>query len=150
MSKDIKINWSDSLLEGDFTFDESIQDFESDEGLETAVIISLFSDRRAADDDILPDENNPNKRGWWGDLVSERDQIGSRLWLLDRSKTTSDILVKAKQYAEEALKWMVDDGVAAKIVVETERQGDPGKDQLIIGVKIHRWDGTIKENDFTI
>jgi len=146
MAKDIRITWDVELMEGDFVFDDIIQDLESDEGLETAVIISLFTDRRAKTDDILPDSNNPDRRGWWGDLASpdiEGDQIGSRLWLLNREKTLNNVLVKAKQYAEEALQWMVDDGAAAKIEVETERQGIPGMDILALKGKIYSPEGIV-------
>ena len=112
MADDIKIRWDIGLMAGDLSVVD--EDLESESGLETAVIISLFTDRRARDDDELPDPNNSDKRGWWGDLVAEvaDDQIGSRLWLLERAKTTENVLVKAKEYAEESLSWMIEDGVA--------------------------------------
>jgi len=145
MAKDIRINWNVDLMEGDFSFDSSIQDLESDEGIETAVIISLFTDKRAKIDDILPDPNSSDRRGWWGDLVSdiEDDQIGSRLWLLNREKTEESILARAKEYVQEALQWLSDDGVVAKVVVETERQGIPGNDVLAIKGEIHKPDGSV-------
>jgi len=144
MSNDIKISLDEDFLEGDFVFDEIIQDLESDGGLETAVIISLFTDRRANEDDVLPDSNNLDRRGWWGDLTSgfENDQIGSRLWLLEREKTIPNVVIRAKQYAEEALQWLVNDGVAVKIEVEAERQGMLGNDVLAISCRIFKPDGT--------
>jgi len=140
MPKDIRISLDPVFLEGDFGFDESAQDLETDEGLETSVIISLFTDKRAEKDDILPDESNLDRRGWWGDLISnfENDQIGSKLWLLNREKTETTVLVRAKKYVEEALQWMIDDGVAMKIETDVERQGNPGNDVLAIKVRIHR------------
>lgn len=36
-------------------FDSSTQDLVSDAGLETAILIMLFSDKRASADDVLPD-----------------------------------------------------------------------------------------------
>lgn len=148
---DIRITWDVGLMEGDFNFDIDIQDLESSTGLQTAVIISLFTDRRARDDDELPDPNNSDRRGWWGDLPSplvEGDQIGSRLWLLCREKTIESVLVRAKQYAKEALQWMIDDGVAVKIEVETERQGIPGQDILALKVLIYREFGNQKAEEF--
>jgi phage gp46-like protein len=145
MPNDIRINWDSTLLEGDFAFDFAIQDFEADGGLETAVLISLFTDRRAREDDELPDLSNPDRRGWWGDLGSpevEGDQIGSRLWLLCREKTQESVLVRAKKYTEEALSWMIEDGVAKSVIVETERQGTPGTDWLAISVQIYKPDGS--------
>lgn len=93
-----------------------------DDGLETAVIISLFTDRRAADDDVLPDQASADRRGWWGDAYAEvsGDQIGSRLWLLRREKQTPQVLERARQYAAEALQWLVDDGVARAVDVTAE------------------------------
>jgi len=145
MAGDIRIIWDSNLMEGNFSFDTSIQDLESDAGLETAVIISLFTDRRAKPDDILPDSNNPDRRGWWGDLVPniENDQIGSRLWLLSREKTLENALIKAKEYAKEALEWFIKDKVVKKIDVSAERSGSVGHDILALLVQIHKPDGTI-------
>jgi len=148
---DIRIIWDSGLQEGDFNFETGNQDLETDDSLETAVVISLFTDRRAKIDDELPDPNNPDRRGWWGDLVSpvvEGDQIGSRLWLLNREKTLETVLVRAKEYAEESLKWLLEDGVAVKVVAETERQGLVGNDRLALKVEIYKIDGTNEAYNF--
>lgn len=91
-----------------------------DDGLDTAVILSLFTDRRAEADDAIPDGSS-ERRGWWADSLAdvENDQIGSRLWLLSREKQLPSVLVKAKGYIEEALAWLVSDGVAKAVNVET-------------------------------
>jgi len=139
MAEEIRLSWDDIFLEGDLSYLPS-GDVESETGFVSAVIISLFTDRRAKIDDELPDPNNKDRRGWWGDLASpdvEGDQIGSKLWLLERSKTTPDVLYKAKKYAEECLQWMIEDGHASKVEVETERQSTPGNDRLAIEIKIH-------------
>jgi len=151
MADDIRISLDPIFLEGDFVFDETIQDLESDGGLETAVIISLFTDRRANEDDALPDSNNLDRRGWWGDLTSniENDQIGSRLWLLEREKTTPNVVIRAKQYVEESLQWLIDDGVAMKVEVEAERQGTPGNDILALKILIHRKYGNKQAEEFS-
>ncbi len=148
---DIRIIWDAEFQEGDFLFDSVVQDLEADNTLETAVIISLFTDRRAKIDDSLPDPNNLDRRGWWGDLVSPvviDDQIGSRLWLLNREKTLEDVLVKAKEYAKESLQWLIIDGAAVKLVVIAERQGEEGNDRLAIRVEIYRVGGNIEAFNF--
>lgn len=88
--------------------------------LPRAVIISLFSWRRAETDD-----NAPLPMGWWGDTYPTvtGDRIGSRLWLLGREKITNDMLNRARSYATEALQWMLDDGVAARVDVDSVRSG---------------------------
>lgn len=146
MSNDIKAVWDSDLAEGDFSFDDAAQDLDSDTGLETAVLISLFTDRRAKEDDVLPDSSNLDRRGWWGDLGSpevDGDQIGSRLWLLSREKTLEAVLIRAKEYAQESLAWLMDDGVAESIEVETERQGVVGSDRLALLVQIFKPGGVV-------
>lgn len=119
-------------------FDLSVDgaDLESDDGLETAVVLSLFTDRRAREDDVLPDPNS-DRRGWWADAYPdiEQDQIGSRLWLLYREKQLPVVLQRAREYARESLQWLIDDGVARAVDVSAEvvRTGVLG-----LGVVIHR------------
>lgn len=107
-----------------------------DDGLYTAVIISLFTDRRAEDGDTLPSSED-DKRGWWGDTFSEiaGDKIGSRLWLLSREKELKVVLQRAKTYSEEALAWKVADGIARAVIVTAEivRDGVLG-----LGIEIQR------------
>lgn len=102
--------------------DLALDDFalDTDDGLETAVILSLYTDARARDDDTLP-AGQTYRRGWWGDAYPPEtgDLIGSRLWLLRASKQLQESLTAAREYAEEALAWLVDDGAARKVEVET-------------------------------
>lgn len=98
----------------------------TDADLETAVILSLFCDRRAeADDDV--DGNPADRRGWWADAYAaiDGDAYGSRLWLLARAKQTNATLIRAREYVEEALAWMIEDGVATTVTATTwwVRQG---------------------------
>jgi len=93
-------------------------DLATDEGLETAVLLSLFTDRRAGEADEIPDGTD-NRRGWWADAYNSR-RHGSRLWLLSREKELESVLRRAKTYAEEALSWLVTDGVAERVEAEAE------------------------------
>jgi phage gp46-like protein len=79
----------------------------------TAILISLFTDAAADPGDIIPDGSG-NPRGWWGGA------IGSKLWLRERSKQTATTLALVKNDIEQALDWMVADGVIAGIEVMTE------------------------------
>lgn len=85
-----------------------------------AVVISLFTWRRAATDDPVDD----NERfGWWGDSYPTiaDDRIGSRLWLLRRVKLTVDTQRDAEFYAREALQWLLDDNQVLEVEVVSER-----------------------------
>lgn len=85
-----------------------------------AVVISLFTWRRAATDDPVDDDE---RYGWWGDSYPTiaDDRIGSRLWLLRRVKLTADTQRDAEFYAREALQWMLDDGQVLDVDVISER-----------------------------
>lgn len=88
--------------------------------LTRSVLISLFTWRRAADDDALDDEE---RFGWWGDSFPSvaDDRIGSRLWLLRRVKLTRQTQLDAEFYAREALQWLIDDGHCSAIEIQSER-----------------------------
>lgn len=118
----------------------------ADDGLETAVVISLFTDRRAEPGDPLPDAG-ADRRGWWGDALADvpGDRIGSRLWLLAREKQTQATLARAREYAAEALRWMIEDGVARAVNVTAEivRDGVLG-----LGIEIVRSDKPVVQYRF--
>jgi phage gp46-like protein len=111
--------------------------------LQTAVLISLFSDREANPDDVIPDGSG-DPRGWVGDLGQDY-KIGSRLWLLSRAKQTGETLARAQDYIDEALQWLIDDGVVAKfdILVEWTRRS-----QLGANVIAYKVDGTTEALNF--
>jgi phage gp46-like protein len=114
---DIRLLYGANL--SDFNMDGL--DLERDAGLETALLISLFTNKRADPDDVLPDNTN-DRGGWHGDVTMDIP-VGSRLWLLYRSPTTTEIPTRAVEYIKEALQWLIDDGVAEKVDVEVERNG---------------------------
>ena len=122
MTLDVALIWNPQLGEADFAIYGG--DLATDAGLQTAVIVSLFTDRLADPGDEIPD-GTADRRGWWGDMpvdATAQDTpaagvqlIGSRLWLLTRALQTQDTLNRAKAYAEESLAWMVADGVAGRV-----------------------------------
>jgi phage gp46-like protein len=113
----------------------------ADDGLETAVILSLFSDARALDADPLP-IGQTDRRGWWADAypAADGDRFGSRLWLLRASKQLQQSLNDARLYAEESLAWLVEDVAARKVEVETFI---PRDEIMGMVVRIYRPDGSV-------
>jgi phage gp46-like protein len=114
---DIALTWD--IYDADFSI--TANDLTTDEGLETAILLSLFTDRRSDEDDAIPDGTD-DRRGWWGDsfpAVAD-DLIGSRLWLLSREKQLQTVVTRAQEYAREALQWMLDDRVLDRIDVTAE------------------------------
>jgi phage gp46-like protein len=78
----LTVDWS---LLPDGTLDET-------QALATAVIVALGTNALAGDFDVLPDPDSDDRMGWWGDLDAQLIwngwPIGSKLWLLRRSKIT--------------------------------------------------------------
>lgn len=106
------------------------------DGLETAVFISLFTNKRAR-----PSDREVDRRGWWGDVHArqQNDQIGSWLWLLRRRNVSDPQTIRlAKLYAEDSLQWLKSDGLAKRISVVAQRESD----LIVLRVDILRPDGS--------
>ena len=93
--------------------------------LQTAILISLFTNKRAGKDIALP-LGQDNRQGWVGAAFT-RDALGedwgSLLWTIYISKSTTQILERARFYAQEALAWLVRDGLAERVLVDAEWHG---------------------------
>lgn len=138
---DITTVWDVANARGDWQL--SGADLLSGNDLATNVLNSLFTDRLAEASDILPDATG-DRRGWWGDL-GEDYPIGSRLWLLNRSKLTQQVANQAKDYSQEALQWMLDGSVAASIAITTKIILPS---TLVVNITITKADGTTASYQF--
>lgn len=130
---DVGLTWRNGrgelvLVDGDLLADVSVN---------TAILLSYFTDRRAEPGDELPD-NSGDRRGWWGDSY-RTDLIGSRLWLLSREKNLPDVLNRAAAYARESVQWMIKDGLVSKITVTAS---SPEKHILKLDTDVVLPDGT--------
>lgn len=144
---DIKTIFVDIARGADFAIESML--LAQDDGLGTAVLLSLFTDRRAeADDEILG--GGDDRRGVWMDAYPEvhGDKMGSRLWLLQRAKLLPGTVTRVRDYCQEALDWLVRDGVAKAVNVEAwiERKQPQG----VIGAQIDivKPDGTTTRYKF--
>lgn len=136
---DISINWDGSR--GDWRLAGVA--LETGNDLRTAVLISLFSDRQATDAELVT-YGDTDPRGWWGD-ASDEPPVGSRLWLLMREKQTQETLRRAQDYIGEALRWLVDDGVAARVDIACRWVN---RSQLSARVDVFRNDGNVQPIQF--
>lgn len=117
--------------------------------LRALVEASIFSWARAQPGDVLPStrDGKRDRRGWWCEAQSGDypiDAFGSRLWLLERAKLTSETVRLARSYIEEALAWLVEDGIAEAVAVEVQRQGRGG---LSMAVTVTRGTGSLAAED---
>ncbi len=130
-------------LHEDGVFDLAVENSEiqKDESLKTAVLISLFSDARCEKIELPAGEKS--QRGFWGDCILG-EKTGSKLWLLERAKHTNETLLRAKEYAKKALEWMISDGLAKEISVETSFNFQR---KMIINILIFKNNGVVESLD---
>ncbi|WP_051278465.1 phage GP46 family protein [Solimonas flava] len=109
-------------------------DLLADDSLRPAVIASLLTDREYAD------AADGDRRGSWQDalLADAADRNGSLLWRVLPGKRTPAKLAEAKQYAEQALAWLVDDSIASGVSVTPSWDA---RGQLQLDVEIARANG---------
>lgn len=106
--------------------------------LQTAIILSLFTDRRASADDVLP-AGATDRRGWVGEaFVGDGKPWGSHLWLVRTGKATDDVLERARFAAQEALAWMVETGVATRVVVTAEWVAGTNAERMALRPQIYQ------------
>ena len=79
---------------------------------DTAILYSLFGERRASADEVV---DAHRRRGWIGNSDFEN---GSKLWLYSQARLTRDTMNSVQDEAKKSLDWMVEDGLAVSI-------GDP-------------------------
>lgn len=90
-----------------------------DEGLEAPVLVSLFSDARATEEQDLPGGEGSGLRGWWG--ADEGEAFGSLLWLSERSKVTDETVNMVREAVRDGLAWLIEEEIVASLEVSAER-----------------------------
>lgn len=127
-------NPSDPTTYGGPTMDFLMKDYgalDESEQLATAIRVALGTDRLADMQEVLPDPDSSDRKGWWGDLDAEAIwggwPIGTRAWLLSRAKildipsAEGSTLLRAEQYTREALQPFIDRRIATYVTVQARR-----------------------------
>jgi phage gp46-like protein len=130
--------WADWLLKPDGTLDET-------EELVNIVKVTLLTCALADPNDVLPDPDSSDRKGWWGDVDAEMIwdgwPIGSKIWLLRRAKITpidaqeGATVVRAEQYCRTSLQPMIDKRICSRIDVTAMRNG---VEQIDVWVQVYR------------
>jgi len=87
-------------------------DIETADQLNTALLMSLFCERRAAPSEMPAPEL---RRGWIGNEATPGFEIGSKLWLYEQARMTRSTLNGIADEARAGLKWLVEDKVAVSV-----------------------------------
>ncbi|WP_438278071.1 phage GP46 family protein [Nitrobacter sp.] len=113
--------------------------------LHTSVIQLLFTDKRIADDHPLQYlVANGDPRGWWGDGVDVRGDLhetdlGSLLWVFERSILTEDIRRWVEAIALDALAPLIKQLAAVRI--EAKASAEFALNRLDLAIQIYGRDG---------
>jgi phage gp46-like protein len=132
---DIRVIWDNTQTSGDWGLAQG--DLETGQDLETACLVSLFTDALATPD-FTPTDGTTDRRGWWADPYND-ESLGSNLWQFERAKKLRSTLGDARRYTLDALQWLIDDGVAQTIECNTQWVGST---MLAIAVAITKPNGS--------
>lgn len=115
--------------------------------LQTAVVIQLFTDRRMpANHPLRKYVRGDDLRGWWGDGVDVRtdlgeSEMGSLLWALAAAPLNEDTRRWTESLALDALQTLIDQKVAARITAQAVMDQAAGR--MDLSIRIYRADGTL-------
>jgi phage gp46-like protein len=137
---DIRLVWNPATGTADINLIGPSLELGND--LQTAVLISLWTDQTADPGDILPVNTNTDPRGWWADAYEAPDQIGSRLWQIFNRIRNQQTLNDAQDFATKSLQWMIDDGVASAVSVTPSFFGSAG---LALAIQITEATGAVSQ-----
>ena len=135
----------------DGIYDISIEDEDRDlrtvTGYETAIMCSLFTDRRAAADEVA----DPwKRRGWIGNLVAETpgDNYGSGLWLFEQRRGTPDVIAGVSDEARKSLDWMIEGRLVLSI--DAQASYDPAKRLMTLSMTATDLLGGVSRKSFEL
>jgi len=107
--------------------------------------VALMTDKLSDVDEIRPDPDSDDRRGWWADMDAQAIwrgwPIGTKNWLLTRAKISDayswegDTVFRAENYTREAVRPLVDMKICSGIEVKAERVG---RDRIDVRVTIYR------------
>lgn len=106
-------------------------DLVQDATFETSVVITLGTNARADDSDVLPRTVN-TRGGFWGSTLLGFE-LGCKLWLLEQSKLDQSTASLAEQYVIEGFDWMIEDGIASEVTCTATIAGANRLD-LVVGI----------------
>jgi phage gp46-like protein len=131
---DIRLVQNDQFPKYSVTLDWSLLpngQLDDTQALATAICVALGTNALASDQDVLPDPDSNDRCGWWGDLDAELIwngwPIGSKLWLLRRSKITpataseGATLTLVENYIRDAVQPFVDRKICSSFAIWVTR-----------------------------
>ena len=132
-------------IDGDL-YDLEIDDFgdiKSQDFFDSAIVVSLFGERRANEAEVL---QSHMRRGWIGNESTPEFEIGSKLWLYEQARLTRTVLNGITNSARQSLQWLIDDGYAISIEAESILTATG----VNLSVTIHRPNSKVEHRYYTL
>ena len=134
----------DAVLTADFDMQIGPDgDILTDDFFDTALVMSLFCERRATGDE---GPESSRGRGRSGNEETPDFEIGSKLWLYEQARTTRTVLQGIETVVLNGLQWLIDDGYAINISAAAEL--DSGS--ITLTVQIDRPGSKVDRRFFTL
>ena len=111
------------------------QDLETVDGLETTVAVLLFTDARAAPEDVNPVDK---RRGWVGNILRS-SELGGMLLLIAQQRNEQDVRNRIANWARNSLQPLIDDELASEVIVDTS-QSSERRMRLLIEIVVKQGD----------
>jgi phage gp46-like protein len=119
------------------------QMFAKTAGLDTSLLVSLLTDKRASESEQL---NSLLRRGYWGDIFVDYP-YGSKLWISANSSLSNLSRNSIIDNVKNSLNWLIQENFADTINVEANVNLQAGSVSIII--KIIK-DGNVTQRQFEI
>lgn len=107
------------IVKLDLKVDKTTGDLIETKELLNQLIISLFTQKQATPEELKLYGFDENK-GWWADALNASN-IGSKFWLLSRSKNTKTLSQKIESFTRDALEWMIAEKLILSIEVSVKK-----------------------------
>jgi phage gp46-like protein len=105
------------------------QDLQTDASLETAILISVWTDAQ-----------HNGERGWWGDAYNTKPVAESLLWTLLGKPANDTNVALGIEYVKKACQWLLDDEWLSALQVTGEAQRDPASGLHIFAFRLDHTD----------
>lgn len=134
-------------LNADGIYDISLTDegdIETKAFFDTALLISIFAERRAEVSEVPESEL---RRGWIGNESTPGFEIGSKIWLYEQARLNRDTLNGIKTEAFNALTWLTDNNYV--VSHDTNTVLNENKDIELI-IDLFRSNSEVENKVFTL
>lgn len=129
----------------DFVIEDG--DLKKTAGMDSAIFVSLFTDRRANPDEV----GDPMKRRGWCGTQNTPDRQGNRgsgIWLYEQRRLTPETTEGVRMEAHQSLYWMVTDRLAKQF--EIEANPAPENRSLVINIRAFASSGGVTDHSYSL